>query len=64
MLRGGKMSDKVQLRVPITKEVALMLIAIAVGIIVAVLLGMGLGAIQTGSARTDDGKEVEIEIRP
>jgi hypothetical protein len=57
------MSDEVQLRVPITKEVVLILIAILVGIVVAILIGMALGATQAGSASTDDGKVVEIEIR-
>jgi len=59
----GEMSDEVQLRVPITKEVVLILIAILVGIVVAILIGMALGATQAGSASTDDGKVVEIEIR-
>lgn len=58
------MSDEVQLRVPITKEVVLILIAIGVGLVVAVLIGMALGSTQAGSARTDEGKVVEIRIQP
>ena len=57
------MSDEVQLRVPITKEVVLILIAILVSIVVAILIGMALGATHGGSAITDDGKVIEIEIR-
>lgn len=58
------MSDKVQLRVPITKEVVLMLIAIVVAGVVAALIGIALGTSQAGSASTDDGKVVEIVIQP
>jgi hypothetical protein len=57
------MSDEVRLHVPITKEVLLILIAIVVGIFVAIFIGMALGSTQAGSASTDDGKVVEIEIR-
>ena len=57
------MSDEVQLRVPITKDVLFILIAIAVGIFVAIFFGIALGSTHPGSASTDDGKVVEIEIR-
>ena len=57
------MSDEVRLHVPLTKEVLFILIAISVGIFVAIFFGMALGSTQAGSASTDDGKVVEIEIR-
>jgi type III secretory pathway component EscS len=61
---GGTMTnDNNSLRVPWTPETVIVLLLIGGGIVAAVILGGVLGNTQTGTAVTDDGIPVEIELR-